>query len=523
MQDIVSQTPDFKPAAEAGAPDFKGGNNKSVLTRSVSKTPYASAEIASQSDTALATYLAKTVLYGMVKTDGDFYAYTGRQWEPVPYNEMHLIVQALDGQPYTSGKDKTGAAKTKLLVMNEGKIQGILKVLSQRLAAPHFFDRAPTGINCASGFIFFDKAGNPQLEPHSPDHRQCFMMPGIWQGGGDDLVIRDALRVNFRGDADRSRKIDLLGEVAAVGMLGMGGQKSSQCVILLGDEGDNGKSTIIDMMTNGMPPGSSSALPPKKWANDRDLVQLVGKAFNAVAELGGAHVIGSEEFKKAITGDEFTCRDVYRSTMPFRPRAQHLFATNDMPPFAGGIAPPIRKRIVILRCDRVIPLDERDGKVEWLAVNEPDAWLAFLVHGAGRFIRNGHRLTVPPSSEVAMDEWMHHTDAVLSWIEHRVCRVHEVGDKCKSTRAYDDFELFCLAERQMKAKDIPGQKSFLMRVERELNKMRPNIKRSKDNNFRGFIGMRLEPETADMRDAITGRAYRSHAARRPIEAAADED
>jgi hypothetical protein len=121
-----------------------------------------------------------------------------------------------------------------------------------------------------------------------------------------------------------------------------------------------------------------------------------------------------------------------------------------------------------------------------------------------------------------MEDWMHDADAVLSWIEHRVAPMHAVGDKYKSTRAYDDFELFCLAELQMRAKDIPGPKQFIIRVERELKKLRPNIMRSKDTSFRGFINMRLLPQTADMKDAITSRAYHSHAARRPLEAAEDE-
>ena len=64
--------------------------------------------------------------------------------------------------------------------------------------------------------------------------------------------------------------------IAAVALLGLGGQKNGQCIVMLGEDGDNGKSTIIDMMLNGMPPGSHCSLPPRKWTNDRDLVLLVG-------------------------------------------------------------------------------------------------------------------------------------------------------------------------------------------------------------------------------------------------------
>src|SRR5262249_34207452 len=148
-----------------------------------------------KSDTSLATFLVDTKMYGIRKDEGEFYACTGVQWDKIPYAEMHQTIQELDGQGY-----RIDEKKGMRLALNEPKIQGILKVLNQHrdIYDPGFFQSAPRGINCGTGFIRFDGDGEPELVEHSPlEHRQRFTLPGHWSRllPNQGHLIRQALRV----------------------------------------------------------------------------------------------------------------------------------------------------------------------------------------------------------------------------------------------------------------------------------------------------------------------------------------
>ena len=51
-------------------------------------------------------------------------------------------------------------------------------------------------------------------------------------------------------------------------------------------------------------------------------------------------------------------RDVYKSRVEFRPVAQHLFATNTLPVFAGGMDRAF-SRLIVVPSNWVVPPEER--------------------------------------------------------------------------------------------------------------------------------------------------------------------
>jgi putative DNA primase/helicase len=104
-----------------------------------------------------------------------------------------------------------------------------------------------------------------------------------------------------------------------------------------------------------------------------------------------------------------------------------------MPAFQGGIDPGVLRRLVILEFNRVIPSEERDGKLERLPIEHPDEFLAWLVDGPSRYIRQG-RFTLPASSQAALNEWAQQADPVLGWMAERISPVHATDDKCRSLR-----------------------------------------------------------------------------------------
>jgi putative DNA primase/helicase len=443
------------------------------------------------SDVAIAAALASGPLSGAVKAEGEFWCYTGSRWEAIPKHELSQLVQDLDGKRYRAADDTPA-----VILINEPRIEGVLKVLGDRapLAQPDFFNTRPPGINCESGFIVFDMTGRSRLEPHAPEHRQQHVLRGNWTPGtGNGQRVRDCLMRNFLGDEDAQQKLDLLAEAAGVAALGLGGSKDAKAIIFVGEAADNGKSTVLDLIRAGLPENAGTALPPSKFGDDHHAVLLRGKLLNAVAELGTAGVIAGDAFKKMITGDEFAARGLYKDTFTYRPRAQHIFACNSMPAFQGGVDRGVLRRLLILQFNRVIPREERDGKVDRLPIEHADDFLAWIVDGASRYIQQGG-FTVPTSSEAALKDWAEHADPVLGWIAERVAPVCPVDAKCSSAAAYTDFELYCQAELRMRDRDIPRLRTFVDRCKAAL-KATSNIRHGHSGSFRGFTGMWLREQT----------------------------
>jgi phage/plasmid-associated DNA primase len=447
-------------------------------------------------DVDLAEYLAKSRFKGAVYAEGEFYRYTGARWEVIPFHEVDQTVAALNGIEFIVREgDKT---KKATLSLSNNRVKGVLERLSRRLERPDFFNEQDAGINCETGFIVFDAEGNPHLTHHSSTHHQRHVLRGRWsEVAGKGEPVRRCLGRNFKGDEDAEQKLDLLAEAAGVAALGLGGSKDGKAIIFVGETAGNGKSTILDLIKGGLPESARTALPPSKFDDDRHAVLLRGKLLNAVAELGTAGVIAGDAFKKMITGDEFAARDVFKATFTYKPRAQHIFACNAMPAFQGGIDRGVLRRLALLQFNRSIPKEERDGMVERLPHEHADDFLAWIVDGASRYIRQGHTFTVPSSSATALDEWSRRADPVLDWIAERISPLHATDDKCTTADAHTDFELYCRAELRMRERDIPRLRTFVDRSN-AVFKTGGQIRHGHSGNFRGFFGLRLRELTEAM-------------------------
>ena len=66
-------------------------------------------------------------------------------------------------------------------------------------ARPDFFAGAPTGINCASGFIRFADDGIPSQEAHAPEHRCRHVLKGSW--------ISDRIFYDMKSDGPLLRRL----------------------------------------------------------------------------------------------------------------------------------------------------------------------------------------------------------------------------------------------------------------------------------------------------------------------------
>lgn len=442
------------------------------------------------SDVEIATRVCKDLqrAFGeIVYAEGNFWRYQDTLWCPFPDHELRLAAHDYDGAFFKSPSGEPSRVK-----LSKSRIDSILHEMTAQLAAPGFFSEIPVGINCASGFIRFGEDGTPSLEPHHRDHRCRHTLAGRWVPGPSTpprpgALLSRLLDGVFAGDADAQDKIDLLAEVAGSAALGYATRmRQPRAVILKGETAENGKSQILDLIRGMLPLSAIASVTAGRMGDERHIVGLVGKLLNASDELSSSSAIASDTFKAIVTGEPVQGRDVYKSRIEFRPRAQHLFATNTLPMFRGGMDRGVQRRILVISFNRVIPPEERVEAIgQRIGFEEPDLLLGWAIGGATRLIRQ-KGFTTPRSSTSAMKDWLYGADPVLAWLSERVSTRQIVNQfpRIATRHAYECFRFWALAEG-FSDRTLPSINAFVQRI--TANAAGIEYRRSRDGRF--FVGM----------------------------------
>jgi phage/plasmid-associated DNA primase len=435
----------------------------------------------------------------VVHTDGAFYRYDGKRWAVIAPEALRRVVYLYDGRKY--------GGSTGVVRLAKSRIDSVLHEAASMAAQPGFFADAPAGINCASGFIQFDKQGAPSLAPHDRDHRVRHVLPGLWHPGADwhrrGSLLEKLLDGCFKDDSDKIEKIVLSAELFGCAALGYGTKlRDPKAVVMHGPQAQNGKAQFLDAMRGLLPTDAVAAVSPAQFGEGAFLVQLVGKLLNAREELS-VDAIASDRFKEVVTGDLLMARDVYSHAVQFRAKALNVFAANNLPTFKGGFDRGVQRRLLLIQFNRLIPENERIiGLGARIAREEPELLLAFAVAGAANLIARGH-FREPKSCKLALRGWIHAADPVLAWHAERT--EYAEGARWLQKDAYADFRQWAVGEG-FGALHLPAVNNFASRLYAQDNR----IKKVRGDIERHFVNLRAVI-TADKLPATSEELFSSKA------------
>jgi putative DNA primase/helicase len=427
----------------------------------------------------------------IVSAEGSFWRWLGTNWAPIPEHELRCAVHVYDGAKY-----RTPSGEPSCVKLSKTRVDSCLHELGATVADPDFFATPATGINCQSGFIRFRPDGRPTIEPHNREHRCRHCLPGHCHPGAetsppDGTLLATLLAGIFQGDDDEAEKLLLLQEVCGSAATGYATRLiQPKAVILKGETAENGKSQVLDLARGVLPASATSTVTASRMGDERHIIGLVAKLLNASDELSSSAAISSDRFKTIVTGEPVEGRDVYKSRVEFRPIAQHLFATNTLPHFQGGMDRGVQRRLLVVTFNRIIPIEERVEDIgKRIGEEEPDLLLAWTVEGASRLIRQ-RGFTIPKSSQEALMDWLYSADPVLGWLHERV-DVHPIVDNCpriETSTAYARFREWAVAQG-FKADLLPAVNAFTQRVKANAS----GIEYRRWGTGRFFFGMVIQP------------------------------
>jgi len=355
-----------------------------------------------------------------------------------------------------------------------------------------FFDRSTPGICFRNGFL--DIADRSlDLREHSPKNRATFAVDADWNPGALcpawDTILDDV----FRGDEDKSTKIQLLQEFAGAALGGVATQYAKALILLGG--GSNGKSTILQVIGGLFPDAVKMAQTPHDWVSQSaayNLVSLSRASINLAPEVSDKTVGRAEVIKAVVAGDPITARPIREMPFSFQPRTAHFFAMNELFQSRDN-SEGFWRRFLILKFNRNFAQDATTTRtVESLVaeVLEQKAGVyAWALRGLQRLIDQGH-YTHPDSSRQELTTWQEDCDPVAEWLLgwEPIETTDVVQSNLPTAKMLHDAFVSWATENRIPEYQIPRRTKFARRLTNVCKVYRPGGMNHFALRLRGFGG-----------------------------------
>ena len=344
-----------------------------------------------------------------IHTEGNFWSYSKTHWQQLDPTEVRQLVQTFDGARYRKSK----------LKLSKQFIDGVIHEAATMLAKPDFFTDAPHGANMLNGFICITTGGNVEVLEHNPEHRQRYCLKYEYEAS-KGVTFAGLLDKLFTGCFGYSAEEygELILQIIGSAICGINTSlKEPKAFVLYGYTAANGKSTIQEIVRRIIPSNLICSIPPGDMDREQYLAKLLGKSVNLSDELSNAAAVASDKLKAVVTGDPVTAKIIYREPIEFKPTAVHVFSTNVLPSFKGGVDAGIERRLLVIPFSRSIPVEERITDLETKLMEEQGGTvISEAIRQAAIVLKNG-AYTIPSPCKDATEQWMREADPIKNWLE----------------------------------------------------------------------------------------------------------
>ena len=376
----------------------------------VGKRDTASLKTGSQIEVArlLCTSLEKN--YSLpIYTESSFWSYSKTHWHQLDTIKVRQLVQTFDGAKYGNSK----------LKLSKQFIDGVIHEAATMLAKPDFFIDAPHGANMLNGFICITAEGSIEILEHNPEHRQRYCLKYEYEApkGVTFTGLLDKLFTGCFGNSAEEYG-ELILQIIGSAICNINTfLKEPKAFVLYGCSAANGKSTIQEIFRCIIPSNLICSIPLGDIDREQYLAKLLGKSVNLSDELSNAAAVASDKLKAVVTGDPVTAKIIYHEPIEFKPTAVHVFSTNVLPSFKGGVDAGIERRLQVILFSRSIPVDERITDLETkLMAEQGGNVISEAIRHAASVLKNG-AYTIPRACKDATEQWMREADPVKNWLE----------------------------------------------------------------------------------------------------------
>lgn len=273
--------------------------------------------------------------------------------------------------------------------------------------------------------------------PHSPHFFSVNMLPGCLDPHRlDPPLFKKFLQQTFEGDQARIRFVQ-----EWMGYLLVPDTCHQQMLLMLG-EGRNGKSVLLDVITDMLGRGNVSNVPLDQLATRFGLGPTEHKLVNICGDVGTVRRIDEGVLKQFVGGDMMQLEQKYQDARSFRPTARVMASANTLPTFSDPTS-GLWRRIRVLPFERQVPAHEVDLQLTRKLLTERDSILGFAFLGLLR-LRQAGAFTTSQKMDAAVTTYRGQNNPARDFLT----RFYEAnaGSTVVKDDVYQEFSAWCTAQ-----------------------------------------------------------------------------
>jgi hypothetical protein len=334
-------------------------------------------------------------------------------WKKITDKELNDRILAAHMMPVVQRIGKNGPVYSPL-GLSPRTIDGVKDILLRRRDRAGFFEKSVVGVAFRDSFVQVDGNGVRFL-PHHHENR-CTV--GYESGWTDALptAFFAALEDYWRkfSPGDRADLMQTLGEWYGATLLGVA-WRYKRIVWLYGESGDNGKSTVLNVVVHGMPAGTTTSILPQALGNAREVAALATSRLNVCDDISPKMITAeaAKTLKNLAGGDRMRGIPLYRSGFDFDSRCGVLLSMNTLPPTEDRSSAFFDRLLVFPFPSKISSIDRDFGKK---LESERVQIVCWALRCAAALLKRGHYLENTLITAVR-DEYAYDLDDVAQWLD----------------------------------------------------------------------------------------------------------
>ena len=252
-----------------------------------------------------------------------------------------------------------------------------------------------------------------ELLPHSPDVLSTIRIPIRWTGKKAPTPFFDGYISSLAGaDEDTKR---LLLQFMGVALSNVRGYRMKKALFLVGP-GNTGKSQYKLLLERLLGTRNFSSLDLSALEARFGTSRAYGKRLVGSADMGFATVKELRTFKQLTAGDSIFAEYKGQQGFEFVYGGLLAFCMNELPKFGGDNGDWVFDRIMVVRCETVIPEGDRDSRLLERMYAEKDGIFYQAVSALQQVIRNGCKFDEPDSVRVNRASYQRENNSAATFI-----------------------------------------------------------------------------------------------------------
>lgn len=281
-----------------------------------------------------------------------------------------------------------------------------------------------------------------KLIPHTPDIYSTIQIPCTWNWEPEPTPVFDSyMKTLTDGDTEIEQ---LLLEFIGACISNIKGWRMKKALFLVGD-GDTGKSQLKSLVERLLGKGNFIGIDLSEIEARFGTGAIYGTRLAGSSDMSFLSVNELKAFKKLTGGDSIFAEFKGLQAFEYTYNGLLWFCMNRLPRFGGDNGQWVYDRIMVVRCNNVIPKAKQDKQLLDKMYEERNGIIFKAVKALQKVIQNGYSFTEPESVLAERKSYQSENSTVRSFFEECMCErsTGKIEDSCSTGKIYNVYKAWC--------------------------------------------------------------------------------